>query len=65
MDTQQESRQLIEERIKQAEEQLAYWRREEANAGRQGAMWLGALEALRGLFDSVFANENSETPVED
>lgn len=40
---------LIEARVAQAEEQLAFWQQQERHAARQVAMWEGALLALRGL----------------
>lgn len=39
----------IEERLRQAEEQLAYWQQQQAAAERQVWMWQGAVEALRGI----------------
>lgn len=40
---------IVEERLTQAEQQLAYWREQAAAAARQVAMWEGAVEALRGV----------------
>ena len=40
---------IVEERLGQAEQQLAYWREQAAAAARQVAMWEGAVEALRGV----------------
>lgn len=39
----------IEERLRQAEEQLAYWTQQREYAERQWWMWQGAVEALRGV----------------
>lgn len=39
----------IEERLKAAEEQLAYWQQELTHAQEQVWMWRGALEALRDV----------------
>lgn len=39
----------IEERLKQAEEQLAYWAQQREYAERQWWMWQGAVEALKGI----------------
>ena len=38
-----------EERLKAAEEQLAYWRQQKEYAERQEWMWLGAVETLKGI----------------
>ena len=42
-----------EERLKAAEEQLAYWRQQKEYAERQEWMWLGAVEALRAIGDEL------------
>lgn len=39
----------IEERLKQAEEQLRHWRLEQRAAEQQVWMWQGAVDALRGV----------------
>lgn len=44
---------IVEERLNQAEGQLAYWREQAAVAGRQVAMWEGAVEALRGVREAL------------
>ena len=52
----------IEERLKAAEEQLAYWRQQREYAERQEWMWQGALEALRGV---MVESEPAEMGVEE
>lgn len=39
----------IEERLKQAEAQLAYWQQQLQNAQQQMWMWMGARDALAGI----------------
>ena len=39
----------IEERLRQAQEQLAYWQQQMKYAEEQLWMWRGAVEALRGV----------------
>ncbi len=50
----------IEERLRQAEEQLAYWAQQREYAERQWWMWQGAVEALKGVTsDEVRGEEES------
>ncbi len=44
---------IVEERLTQAAQQLAYWREQAAAAARQVAMWEGAVEALRGVVEAA------------
>lgn len=39
----------IEERLRQAQEQLAHWQQQMEFAKEQTWMWRGAIEALRGV----------------
>jgi len=47
----------VEERLKQAQAQLAYWENQAREAERQVWMWRGAVEALLGVQDAVQADE--------
>lgn len=49
----------IEERLRQAEEQLAYWAQQREYAERQVWMWQGAVEALKGVTSEVRGEEES------
>lgn len=52
----------IEERIRQAEAQLAYWEQQAQAAQQQLWMWKGAVEALRGVSGGT---EKDEPVLED
>lgn len=43
----------IERRLKEAEEQAAFWRGKAAEAERQAVMWEGAALALRGVREEL------------
>lgn len=51
----------IEERLKAAEEQLAYWQQQREFAERQVWMWQGAVEALRGITNEEEAGAEEES----
>lgn len=55
---------IVDERLAQAEAQLAYWREQAAAAARQVAMWEGAVEALRGVKEAM-QTPNEQTPNEE
>ena len=41
----------IEAKLRQAEEQLAFWRQKAEEAQRQALLWEGAVAALRGVWE--------------
>lgn len=52
---------IVDERLAQAEAQLAYWREQAAAAARQVAMWEGAVEALRGVKEEMQQTPSDES----
>lgn len=51
---------IVDQKLEQAEAQLAYWREQVAVAGRQAAMWEGAVEALRQVKAALEAEADAE-----
>ena len=43
----------IEAKLRQAEEQLAFWRQKAEEAQRQALLWEGAVAALRGVVEEA------------